>query len=54
MLEDSMQSKISIDHVVVIEYNPKGWAYDFLYINMDEPFDTMYHQNFNKLILGGV
>ena len=28
--------------------------YDFLYINMDEPWDTMYHRNFNKLILGGV
>ena len=28
--------------------------YDFLYINMDEPWDMMYHRNFNKLILGGV
>ena len=28
--------------------------YDFLCINMDEPWDTMYHRNFNKLILGGV
>jgi hypothetical protein len=26
--------------------------YDFLYIYMDEPWDTMYHRNFNKLILG--
>ena len=28
--------------------------YDFRYINMDEPWDTMYHRNFNKLILSGV
>jgi hypothetical protein len=28
--------------------------YDFLYINMDEPWDTMYYRNFNKLVLGGV
>ena len=25
--------------------------YDFRYINMGEPWDTMYHRNFNKLIL---
>ena len=29
-------------------------SYDFLYINMDEPWDTTYHHNLNKLILGGV
>jgi hypothetical protein len=28
--------------------------FDFLYINMDEPWDDMYYRNFNKLILGGV
>ena len=26
--------------------------YDFSYINMDEPWDTMYHRNFNKLKIG--
>jgi hypothetical protein len=28
--------------------------FDFLYINMDEPWDDMYHRNFSQLILGGV
>jgi hypothetical protein len=28
--------------------------FDFLYINMDEPWDDMYYGNFNKLILGSV
>ena len=28
--------------------------FDFLYINMDQPWDDMYHRNFSQLILGGV
>ena len=28
--------------------------FDFVYINMDEPWDDMYYRNFNKLILGGM
>jgi hypothetical protein len=28
--------------------------FDFLYINMDEPWDDVYHRNFSQLILGGV
>jgi hypothetical protein len=28
--------------------------FDFLYINMDMPWDQMFHRNFNKLLLGGV
>ena len=28
--------------------------FDFLYINMDEPWDDIYHRNFSQLILGGV
>ena len=28
--------------------------FDFLYINMDEPWDDMYLRNFSQLILGGV
>ena len=33
-----------------VDRNP----FDFLYINTDAPWDTMYHRDFNKLILGGV
>ena len=28
--------------------------FDFLFINMDEPYDKMYHRNFNQLELRGV
>jgi hypothetical protein len=28
--------------------------FDFLYINMDEPWDDMYHRNFSQLLLGAV
>jgi hypothetical protein len=26
-------------------------TFDFLYINMDQPWDDMYHRNFSQLIL---
>ena len=29
-------------------------AFDFLFINMDDPWDQMYHRNFSKLQLTGV
>ena len=25
--------------------------YDFLFMNFDEPWDPVYHRNFNKLVL---
>ena len=28
--------------------------YDFLFLNMDNTYDTMYHRNFNQLVLIGV
>jgi len=28
--------------------------FDFLFINMDEPWDEMYHRNFSKLLISGV
>jgi hypothetical protein len=28
--------------------------FDSLYINMDEPWDDMYHRNFSQLLLGAV
>ena len=33
----------------VLKYVYKN-PYDFLFMNMDEPFDEMYHRGFNKLI----
>ena len=44
-------SKEQFFNILIFVYRT---PYDFLYINMDEPWDTMYHRNFNKLILGGV
>ena len=28
--------------------------YDFLFLNMDEPYDKMYHRNFNTLVIDEV
>ena len=28
--------------------------YDFLFMNMDEPYDKMYHRNFNTLVIDEV
>jgi hypothetical protein len=28
--------------------------YDFLFMNMDEPYDKMYYQNFNTLVIDEV
>jgi hypothetical protein len=46
-------SKEQLFNILKFVYNTP-YRYDFLYINMDEPWDTMYHRNFIKLILGGV
>eukprot|EP01050_Picozoa_sp_SAG11_P007723 SAG11_NODE_653_length_7913_cov_86.345790_6_plen_250_part_00 len=35
--------------MLVLKYVYKN-PYDFLFMNMDEPFDEMYHRGFNKLI----
>ena len=28
--------------------------YDFLFMNMDDPYDKMYHRNFNTLVIDEV
>ena len=37
----------------ILKYVYKN-PFDFLFINMDEPWDEMYHRNFSKLLISGV
>eukprot|EP01050_Picozoa_sp_SAG11_P010490 SAG11_NODE_1052_length_6029_cov_4.823946_5_plen_156_part_00 len=37
----------------ILKYVYKN-PFDFLFINMDEPWDEMYHRNFFKLLMSGV
>eukprot|EP01050_Picozoa_sp_SAG11_P006615 SAG11_NODE_520_length_8780_cov_13.076719_2_plen_132_part_00 len=37
----------------ILKYVCKN-PFDFLFINMDEPWDEMYHRNFSKLLMSGV
>ncbi len=41
---------LHLSHMNILKYVYKD-PYDFLFMNFDEPWDQVYHRNFNKLVL---